>query len=265
MPLKQWPRRVKQGSAQPTQSLSGSSNDHQSLASASSWLSEFCLSHGATSPRGFGPNTTVSRLSTSERLRISHQGHDYPGYGATVSAIINITVNTITEQTFNQIINQVKTSNKYQNRSDFKQLVDNSSYASAASSSTGIFGWLLGSGSSSYTNQNSHLTNEINKYTQGDASNDTTVANSVANIMVKNQSQVNVTATVQVTGQLLVPQPTIIAVETSTFKFTDQNGNTSSVTLLNQSPLVPVNPNDSSVSQNTVTPGSKLAMAPIGS
>ncbi|GDX76661.1 hypothetical protein LBMAG41_17370 [Cyanobium sp.] len=188
-----------------------------------------------------------------------------PGYGATVSAIINITVNTITEQTFNQIINQVKTSNKYQNRSDFKQLVDNSSYASAASSSTGIFGWLLGSGSSSYTNQNSHLTNEINKYTQGDASNDTTVANSVANIMVKNQSQVNVTATVQVTGQLLVPQPTIIAVETSTFKFTDQNGNTSSVTLLNQSPLVPVNPNDSSVSQNTVTPGSKLAMAPIGS
>ena len=188
-----------------------------------------------------------------------------PGYGATVSAIINITVNTITEQTFNQIINQVKTSNKYQNRSDFKQLVDNSSYASAASSSTGIFGWLLGSGSSSYTNQNSHLTNEINNYSQGDASNDTTVANSVANIMVKNQSQVNVTATVQVTGQLLVPQPTIIAVETSTFKFTDQNGNTSSVTLLNQSPLVPVNPNDSSVSQNTVTPGSKLAMAPIGS
>jgi hypothetical protein len=188
-----------------------------------------------------------------------------PGYGATVSAIINITVNTITEQTFNQIINQVKTSNKYQNRSDFKQLVDNSSYASAASSSTGIFGWLLGSGSSSYTNQNSHLTNEINKYTQGDASNDTTVANSVANIMVKNQSQVNVTATVQVTGQLLVPQPTIIAVETSTFRFTDQNGNSASVTLLNQSPLVPVNPNDSSVSQNTVTPGSKLAMAPIGS
>ena len=188
-----------------------------------------------------------------------------PGYGATVSAIINITVNTITEQTFYQIINQVKTSNKYQNRSDFKQLVDNSSYASAASSSTGIFGWLLGSGSSSYANQNSHLTNEINNYSQGDASNDTTVANSVANIMVKNQSQVNVTATVQVTGQLLVPQPTIIAVETSTFKFTDQNGNTSSVTLLNQSPLVPVNPNDSSVSQNTVTPGSKLAMAPIGS
>ena len=170
---------------QPTQSLSGSSNDHQSLASASSWLSEFCLSHGATT--------------------------------------------------------------------------------SAASSSTGIFEWLLGSGSSSYTNQNSHLTNEINNYNQGDASNDTTVDNSVANIMVKNQSQVNVTATVQVAGQLLVPQPTIIAVETSTFKFTDQNGNTTSVTLLNQSPLVPVNPNDSSVSQNTVTPGSKLAMAPIGS
>lgn len=188
-----------------------------------------------------------------------------PGYGATVSASIDIVVHSITEQTFNQIIDQVKTSSKYRNQSDFKQLVDNSSYASAASSSTGIFGWLLGNGSSSYSNQNSHLTNQINNYNQGDASNDTTVANSVANIMVKNQSKVKVTATVQVTGQLLVPQPTIIAVETTTFRFTDQNGNTSSVTLLNQSPLVPVNPNDNSVSQNTVSPGSKLAMAPIGS
>jgi hypothetical protein len=188
-----------------------------------------------------------------------------PGYGATVSATIDITVNSITEQTFNQIINQVKTSNKYQNQSEFKQLVDNSSYASAASCSTGIFGWLLGNGSSSYTNQNSHLANQINNYNQGDASSDATVANSVANIMLKNQSKVRVTATVQVTGQLLVPQPTIIAVETSTFRFTDQNGNASSVTLLNQSPLVPVNPNDNSVSQNAVSPGSKLAMAPIGS
>lgn len=70
--------------------------------------------------------------------------------------------------------------------------------------------------------------------------------------MVKNASQVQVSATVQVTGQLLVPQPTIIAVETTTFRFKDQSGNTSAVTLINQAPLVPVNPTDSSVSQNTV-------------
>jgi hypothetical protein len=188
-----------------------------------------------------------------------------PGYGATVSAIIDITVKSITEQTFKQVVDQVKTSSKYQSQSDFKQFVDSHSYASAASFSTGIFGWLLGSGSGSYTNQNTDLSQQINKYDKTDASSDKTVANSVANIILKNQSQVSVTATVQVTGQLLVPQPTIIAVETSTFRFTDQNGNSASVTLLNQSPLVPVNPNDSSVSQNTVTPGSKLAITPIGS
>lgn len=77
-----------------------------------------------------------------------------PGYGATVSASINILVNSITEQTFNQIINEVKKSSKYQQQSAFSHLVDSSSYSSAASVSTGIFGWLLGSGSASYTNQN---------------------------------------------------------------------------------------------------------------
>lgn len=188
-----------------------------------------------------------------------------PGYGATVSASIDIMVNSITEQTFNQIINEVKNSSKYQQQSAFKQLVDTSSYSSAASVSTGIFGWLLGGGSASYANQNANLTNQINSYAQGEATNDTTVANSVASIMVKNASQVRVSATVQVTGQLLVPQPTIIAVETTTFRFTDASGNSSAVTLINQAPLVPVNPTDNSVSQNMVSPGSKLSVVPIGS
>lgn len=104
------------------------------------------------------------------------------------------------------------------------------------------------------------MTNQINNYSQGDATNDTTVANSVASIMVKNASKVKVSATVQVTGQLLTPQPTIIAVETTTFRFTDKSGKCSAVTLINQAPLVPVDPTDSSVSQNTVSPGSTLSV-----
>ena len=83
--------------------------------------------------------------------------------------------------------------------------------------------------------------------------------------MVQNVSKVHVVSTVQVTGQLLVPQPTVIAVETTTFQFKDQNGNSSSVSLLNQTPLVPVNASDSTVSQNTVSPGAKLVITPVGS
>ena len=228
---------------------------------------------------GFRMNVVPARLSLGESAQ-NQQFQDFqiqngygsatratitPGYGATVNALIDITVNSITEQTFNQIINEVKASSKYRNQSDFKQLVDNSSYATAGSSSSGIFGWLLGGGSSSYNNQTSHLTNAINSYNQEDASSDAAVANSVANIMVQNVSKVHVVSTVQVTGQLLVPQPTVIAVETTTFQFKDQNGNSSSVSLLNQTPLVPVNASDSTVSQNTVSPGAKLVITPVGS
>lgn len=186
-----------------------------------------------------------------------------PGYGATVIAKVDIQVASITEQTFSQIIQEVKTSSKYSSDSSFKQMVDSSSYSSAGSSSCGIFGWLLGGGSSSYSNQTSHLTNEINEGSQGAASNDATVANSVANIMVNNSSTVHVTADIAVTGQLLTPQPTIIAVETTTFRFTDQNGNSSSVTMLNQTPLVAVNPENNTVSGNTLAPGSSLKVVPI--
>ncbi|MCA8994843.1 MAG: hypothetical protein KDA88_22890 [Planctomycetaceae bacterium] len=197
---------------------------------------------------GYGTATTVS---------VS------PGYGATVNAQIDIQVDTVSEQTFNQIINEVKNSSSYQNNSSFKQFVDQSSYSAAAHVSTGIFGWLIGGGGASYNNSHSNITNQINQYNSGSASDDHTVANTVASIMVKNQSKVHVTANVSVTGQLLVPSPTVIAVETTTFKFQTATGNTSSVTMLNQTPLVPVDASNNTVSQNTIAPGSKLTLSPI--
>jgi len=197
---------------------------------------------------GYGTATTVSVT---------------PGYGATVSASIDIQVTTVSKQTFDQIINEVKKSSSYQNSSSFRSQVDSASYESAASSSSGIFGWLVGKKSSSYTNKHSDITQAINAVNSGNAHDDVTVANSVASIMVKNTSKVHVTANVQVTGQLLTPSPTVIAVQTTTFSFTDQKGNKSSVSMINQSPLVPVDANTGTVSQNGVSPGSKLTLAPI--
>lgn len=187
-----------------------------------------------------------------------------PGYGAHVTADIKIVVNSVSEETFKQIIAEVKKSKSYQNNSSFKKQVNASSYASAASSSSGIFGWLVGKNSTSYSNNSSNLTENINKYDSGDSSDDTTVANSVANIMVKSSSKVNVTAKVTVTGQLLVPSPTVIAVESTVFSFTNEDGTSSSVTMLNQTPLVPVDSSNGTVSSNTLEPGSSLKISPIG-
>jgi hypothetical protein len=187
-----------------------------------------------------------------------------PGYGATVSVKINIIVDSISEETFTQIIAEVKNSSSYKNNSSFRKEIESSSYSSAASSSSGIFGWLLGKGSSSYTNNSSNLTESINSYDSGDASNNITVANSIADIMVKSVSKVNVTATVNVTGQLLVPSPTVIAVQSTVFSFTNEDGTSSSVTMLDQAPLIPVNTSNGTVSSNTVAPGSSLTLSPIG-
>jgi hypothetical protein len=198
---------------------------------------------------GYGTATTVS---------VS------PGYGAKVTTKVKIVVNSVSEETFKQIINEVKKSSSYKTNSNFQKDVDAASYSSAASSSSGIFGWLVGKSSSSYSNNHSNLTESINDYKSGDASDDATVANSIANIMVKSESKVNVTSTIEVTGQLLTPSPTVIAVESTVFSFTDAKGNQSSVTMLNQSPLVPVDSGSGTVSQNTVAPGSKLTLTPIG-
>lgn len=197
---------------------------------------------------GYGTATTVS---------VS------PGYGAKVSADISIQVNTVSSETFTQMINEVKKSSSYKNNSSFQKDVDASSYSSAASSSSGIFGWLVGKNSSSYTNNHSDMTEAINSADSGDASNDKVVANSLANIMVKSSSKVMVNATVQVTGQLLVPSPTVIAVQSTVFSFTNKDGSTSSVSMLNQTPLVPVDASSGTVSQNTLAPGSKLTLSPI--
>ncbi len=186
-----------------------------------------------------------------------------PGYGATVSATVDIIVDSVTEQAFNQIIQQVKKSSAYQNQSQFRQEIDSASYSSAGSVSTGIFGWLLGNGSNSYSNTSSDLTEKIKKGSSGSENDDSVVANSVANIMVTQSSKVHVTATIQVTGQLLTPSPTIIAVETTTFQFTDKNENSSSVTMLNQAPLVPVDVPSGTVSSNVLAPGAKLSVLPI--
>lgn len=185
-----------------------------------------------------------------------------PGFGAKVTAHVAITVHSVTEQTFKQIIHEVKKSSSYQNNSQFQQYMASASYSSAGSYASGIFGWLCGGGSSSYSNQSSNLTNEINQYNSGNSSDDITVANTVANIIVKNTSNVTVSGDINVIGQLLVPSPTVIAVETTTFTFTDESGNTSSVTMLNQSPLVPVDVNSGTVSANTLEPGSKLTIVP---
>ncbi len=187
-----------------------------------------------------------------------------PGYGATVSVNIDIEVDSISEETFTQIINEVKNSNSYQNNSSFRKQIEASSYSSAASSSSGIFGWLVGHGSSSYSNSSSNMTEAIDSYDSGNASDDSTVANTIANIMVKNVSKVKVTATVNVTGQLLVPSPTVIAVQTTVFSFTSQDGTKSSVTMLDQTPLIPVNASNGTVSSNTIAPGSSLVIGPIG-
>ncbi|MEZ9196999.1 hypothetical protein [Shewanella sp. 10N.286.54.B9] len=197
---------------------------------------------------GYGTATTVS---------VS------PGYGATVTAEIDIEVTTVSEEVFDQIVDEVKNSSSYQNNRDFRETVDKSSYSSAASASSGFFGWLIGRGSTNYSNSTSNLTTQINDYQSGDASNDTTVANSVANIMVKNTSKVRVTANVSVTGQLLTPSPTIIAVESTVFSFTDEKGNSSSVSMLNQSPLVAVDSKSGTVSDNSLEPGSKLALTSL--
>lgn len=188
-----------------------------------------------------------------------------PGYGATVAVDIKIVVNSVSEETFKQIIQEVKNSSSYKNNSSFQSEVDAASYSSAASASSGIFGWLIGRGSASFSNNHSNQTENINKFDAGQADSDHTVANSIANIMVKSSSKVNVTATVNVTGQLLVPSPTVIAVESTVFSFTNQDGTTSSVTMLNQTPLVPVDSSNGTVSQNTLAPGSALNITPLGS
>lgn len=187
-----------------------------------------------------------------------------PGFGATVKASVDIKVWTVSEQTFHQIINEVKQSQEYASNSAFKQMVDSASYEEAGSASSGIFGWLVGRHGGSYSNKTSNLTNQINKYDSGNASNDLTVANTVANIMVKNRSEVHVTATISVTGQLLTPSPTVLAIELTTFSYTDSTGNTSSVAMINQTPVVPVDASNGTVSNNTLAPGSKLTFTPIG-
>lgn len=198
---------------------------------------------------GYGTATTVS---------VS------PGYGAKVTADIMIEVDSITQETFKEIVKEVKKSNSYKKNEDFKRQVDTSTYASGASSSSGFFGWLIGKKGNSYSNTSSNMTDQINKYVSTDSSDDLTVANSVADIMVKNTSKVLVTASVEVTGQLLVPSPTMIAVESTVFSFTKEDGTKSTVTMINQSPLVPVDNATGTVSSNTLTPGSKLSIAPIG-
>lgn len=187
-----------------------------------------------------------------------------PGYGATVSADVKIVVNSITEEVFQEIIEEVKKSDSYKNNSSFRQEIEESDYTESGSSSSGIFGWLVGNSSSSYTNNESDLTETINQYDSGNSSDDITVANSIADIMVKSSSKVNVTASVQVTGQLLVPSPTVIAVESTVFSFVTEDGTESSVTMINQTPVVPVNVADGTVSRNTVAPGTALNITPIG-
>ncbi|WP_055443190.1 hypothetical protein [Lacinutrix himadriensis] len=199
---------------------------------------------------GYGTATTVS---------VS------PGLGAEVTANIRIEVTSVSEESFKQIIEEVKKSSSYKNNSNFQKEVNGAAYSSAASSSSGIFGWLVGKSSSSYSNSSSNLTEKINKYDSGDAHNDVTVANSVANIMVKSASKVLVTSSVKVTGQLLHPSPTVIAVESTVFSFTKEDGSTSSVTMLNQTPLVPVDASNGTVSGNTLAAGSKIKIGPIGS
>ncbi|QHI35599.1 hypothetical protein IMCC3317_09450 [Kordia antarctica] len=198
---------------------------------------------------GYGTATTVS---------VS------PGFGATVTAYIKIEVDSITQETFNEIKKEVKKSNSYKKNEDFKRQVDTSTYSSGASSSSGFFGWLIGKKGNSYSNTSSNMTDQINKYVSGDSSDDLTVANSVADIMVKNTSKVLVTAKVEVTGQLLVPSPTMIAVESTVFSFTKEDGTKSTVTMMNQTPLVPVDNATGTVSNNILEPGSKLSIAPIG-
>jgi hypothetical protein len=187
-----------------------------------------------------------------------------PGFGATVEATINIKVNTVSEEVFDQIIDEVKKSKSYQDNVEFKKEVDESSYTESGSSSSGIFGWLVGKNSDSYTNSNSNITTEINDFRSGDSSDDKTVANTVANIMVENLSEVQVTATVNVTGQLLVPSPTVIAVESTVFNFVKEDGTRATVTMLNQKPLVAVDQPTGTVSSNTLEPGAQLTLTPIG-
>jgi hypothetical protein len=198
---------------------------------------------------GYGTATTVS---------VS------PGFGATVEARINIKVNTVSQETFDQIIDEVKKSKSYQDNVQFKKEVDESSYTESGSSSSGIFGWLIGKNSDNFTNSNSNITTEINDFRSGDSSDDLTVANTVANIMVENMSEVNVTATVSVTGQLLVPSPTVIAVESTVFNFVKEDGTRATVTMLNQKPLVAVDQPTGTVSSNTLEPGAQLTLTPIG-
>ncbi|MEM6685538.1 MAG: hypothetical protein AAF617_07045 [Bacteroidota bacterium] len=187
-----------------------------------------------------------------------------PGFGATVEATINIQVNTVSEEVFDQIVDEVKKSKSYQDNVQFKKQVDESSYTSAGSSSSGFFGWLVGNNGDNYTNSNSNITTEINDFRSGDSSDDLTVANSIANIMVENISEVSVTATVSVTGQLLVPSPTVIAVESTVFNFVQEDGTRSTVTMLNQKPLVAVDQPTGTVSTNSLEPGAQLTLSPIG-
>ena len=198
---------------------------------------------------GYGSATTVSVT---------------PGFGATVTADIAISMISVTEQTFEEMIKEVKRSDEYMKKSEFSKEIDSATYSSAGSVSTGIFGWLLGSGSDGFSNTSTNLTTKINNYESGNLSNNTTVANSVADIMVKNQSAVEVIAEISVIGQLLVPSPTVITAETTTFTFTNASGNTSTVSMLNQAPLIPVDPRTGTVSSNIIEPGSHLTIVPIG-
>lgn len=186
-----------------------------------------------------------------------------PGFGAAVLARVSMKVNSITERTFNDILNEVKKSDEYRTNQEFRQEINSASYSSAGSTCCGIFGSLIGGNQHSYSNNRTDLTNQINGYDSGNSSSNVTVANKVANIMVGNQSFVLVEADIWVTGQLLVPSPTVLAVETSNFMFTKQDGTSSSVSILNQTPVQPVNSSNGTASQNTVSPGSQLSIVPM--
>ncbi|MDK1286353.1 hypothetical protein [Pseudoalteromonas umbrosa] len=187
-----------------------------------------------------------------------------PGYHAKVDAHVKIKMVSITQQTFDQIVDEAKRSDSYQRNSQFRKELESATYTSAGSSTRGIFGWLLGGGSGSFSNKTENLTEAINDYEVGQSSSDTTVANSIASIMVNNQSEVEVTGTISVTGELLVPSPTTLVVETTTFKMETASGNAASVSIINQAPVVPVDTQSSTVSDNTVAPGSRLNVTPLG-
>lgn len=186
-----------------------------------------------------------------------------PGYGATISAHIDFTMTSIDEKSFNQVIDEVKRSTSYQTNSSFQQVVNNASYDSAGSSTCGIFGWLTGGHADHYANHSDQHVDNVNSSQSSSGSDDQSVANSVASSLLKNMTKVHVTADIAVTGMLLTPSPTTISVEVTTFTFTDSQGNTSSVSLVDTAAPVPTS-KDGTVSKNSIAPGSKLNVVPLG-